>query len=70
MEMPEGWNELRTIYSSPANFGGSKRIFKALELMKEMAEALTIYNNTSNPKDLIVAALNGHSIMKKFKDWK
>lgn len=59
MEMPEGWRKLNADLNDAGKMIWPDEYLKALDLMKEMAEALEDgdqYNRTA--------------ILKKFKEWK
>lgn len=72
MEMPEGWKICLDCDTSTD--GGRERIDKALNLMKEMAEALEL---ASKHVDIIGSIDNGFAqtisikdVINKFKEWK
>lgn len=81
MEMPKGWRHLVNSITTQAEDGVSATHLKMLEEaaahLKEMAEALNLYNNTFDhhttgdptaPSDL---AINyGFKVIEKFKEWK
>lgn len=70
MEMPEGWKRVYDFKDPGEDFG---EVFKALDLMKEMAEALEEYEvavdywSNDDGDDIGEPARNA---LKKFKEWK
>ena len=72
MEMPEGWKKLFTkkMIARANNWNDDVEVFEnALNLMKEMAEALEI-----TTEDTIISDLDGfykaREVLNKFKSWK
>lgn len=66
MEMPEGWNRFERKIRAQGLTLQNSTDRRAIELMKEMAEALEFYSNYFTDSKTIIA----EDVLKKFKDWK
>lgn len=72
MEMPEGFINAYGLDTSTD--GGRQKIHEALDLMKEMAEALEIINSNFTTDTAYISNIKGINlskfVLKKFKEWK
>jgi hypothetical protein len=68
VEMPKGWDTLK-VYRNKANDEGKytwmMKMDQALDLMKEMAEALEVFDNS-----YVIGSATAHDVLTKFKEWK
>ena len=78
MDMPEGFKLLEAIYLDLGpDEPGDPKVMEALDLMKEMAEALEKYEDDlegihwfNNGSSIIFRTNKAREILNKFKEWK
>lgn len=81
-KMPEGWKKFSRplLESNYSNLGNAEDLYKAMDLMKEMAETLEYYAEGGHTEPFSNRLANNfaeeypgkvaNDILKKFKEWK